>query len=503
MNDNNVSLTQTLSEFTRQYLLDNLEDDFYASDFSKKHVESLLNVLIEEFGEEKTLSRMSTISTSIYSHFKNFAQECEVIVHGQTIKVVNKLQDGIKHPEVNKAFINLNVALTKLMKEKDNFLLQAHLVCFPQENLSSLNEKFIGTKIADDASTLRSAIRQVVNECFKLCDRDIVLFLRKKLYIRYFVDMRSLVKTDNKRFMGVDPEQLEAIYKDYFPEDFENILLEMAPDVINDTLNFCEIKNLSFKRKYIEVFRTLVDVAMSEYTSSLSEEEVMALNGYVLRLHFDSLLYLCASMLIEKVMQRDRKADMFLRFYNGETVTDNNGKKIKKPFVIDVKENIWNYNSIFSVMTQHAQFKVNYKQQLSSVKEAESHLDKVEKSIASTKSSLQQCTQDISLLQVEISKCTNQKDSLLNKDKLSKEEEAQLRAARHEEKGLLKKYEDTFSQKNTHSLNLENMRITQGHRQKQLKIVNGVLTRMEKKGEELSTQKHNILVALAKALSFR
>ena len=503
MNDNNVSLTQTLSEFTQEYLLDNLEDDFYASDFSQKHVENLLNALIEEFGEEKTFSRMSTISTSIYSHFKNFAQECEVIVHGQSIKVSNKLQDGIKNPATNKALINLNVTLRKLMKEKDEFALQEHLICFPQEQLRVLNEKFIGTKLVDDASKRRSIIRQAVNESFELCDRDIVLFLREKLYIRYFVDIRAVAKAEDKRFMGANPAELEKIYEDNFPDDFENILLEMAPDVINDTLDFSEISNLAFKRKYIEVFRTLVDVAMSEYTSSLSEQDVMALNGYVLRLHFDSLLYLCASMLIDNVLKRDRKADMFLRFYNGETVADNNGKKIKKPFIIDVKENIWNYNSIFSVMTQHAQYKVNYKQQVASVEEAKSHVDKVEKAIISTKSAQKECTQDISLLQRELSKCTNVKDSLLNKDKLSKEEETRLRRARHEENDLLKKYEDAFSQKNANSLNLENMRITQKHRQKQLKIVENSLSRMETKGEELSTQKKNILVALAKALSFR
>ncbi len=501
--ESDASISDEINKFTRKYLLNKLDEDFYASDFSQKHYEALLNELFSVFGKDKTLTRTKTIGTCIANHFKYYSQECEVEIKEGKIKVSNRFQEGVNSADMDKAFISLNVSLQKLVEEKDDYTLQENLLCFPEGTLQSLYEKFSKTLLVDDPVGLRNTIRSAVQNSFSLHARDIVLFLRQKLYIRYFFDMKKMSEDENRRFLGVSPEIMQKLYKENFPENFSNILLDMAPDVIHDALDFSRIDNMTFRAKYIDVFRAMVDVAMSEYTSSLDKESVLALNGYILRLNFDKLLYLCAKILINMVMKRDRKADEFLRFYNGETLVEKGGKKIKKPFVIDAKQNIWNYSSIFSVMTQCSQYDNKHKQEVLALKETEKFMKEAESILEASKADEKKCSQKLTLLKDELHRCTMEKNKLLTIVKPSKEEALELKKRRHEEKALLDKHDKLFSDKGELTLKLENANIAHRNRYKQLQMAKQSLETLEKKGEELHRQQDNILAALAKALIFR
>lgn len=501
--EKNTETTDEISKITHQYLLDNLDPEFYASDFSQEHFESLLTELISTFGEEKTQFRIKTIRTCILNHFTSLSQECEVTISQGKINIINILPEGVKTSQMNKALIGVSVLLNKLVKDKKTYSLQEHLLCYPQDTLQDLYQKFSSTPLEEKPSELRDIIRSCVKDDFNLHTRDIVLFLRKNLYVRYFVDLRNVQKENNRRFLGVSSEDLALIYEENFPEDFEDKILEMAPDVIKDALNFGRIDNFTFKETYIEVFRTLIDVAMAEYTSSLEKDTVLALNGYVLRLYFDRLLYLCAQTLIDMVMQRDRKADVFLRFYNGETMVEKGGKNIKKPFIVDVKKNIWNYSSIFSIMTQCTQYEKKYEQQLQSLNEAEESYKKSEELLYQSQENEKNISKELSLIKNEIQACTLVKNNLLSIKKPSKDERSALLKKKQEEKNLLARHDEAFTQRNDASLKLENARIVKQSRLKQFEAQKRSTGTLQKKGEELYAQQDNIFSAIAKALIFR
>ncbi len=497
------SSSDKINRFVRTYLSNTLDDEFYASEFVQEDFDALLDELFGVFGEEKTLSRMTTISRAIADHFKSYFQECEVAVNGRQIKVSNIFQEGIETAEIDKASFGLALFINKLLEDKQTYALQEFLLSFPEEIVQKLYERYAHTSMKDDYKTLRNSIRLCVEDTFELDPKDIVLFLRKKLYIRYFVDQKNLKQSENRRFMGVSPEYLEEVYKENFPSDFETILLDMAPEVISDALDFGRVDNLRFKATYIEVFRTLVDVAMAEFTSSLDKDTVLALNGYVLRLHFDKLLYLCAQMLIDMVMKRDRKADEFLRFYNGETMVGSNGKKIKKPFVVDVQQNIWNYSSIYSVMTQCAQYDTQHKKQIKAIKEAHGYHENSKQLLEVSKNNEAKCSQELRLVKHELQLCTTEKKQLLSIAKPSKEELLVLKQKREKEKHLLGKHDKLYAKKTELNVKLENAKVTEKNRRKQVETAQKALALLEKKGEELHVQQDNIFIAIGKALTFR
>lgn len=492
-----------IDKFATKYLLENLKAEFYAPDFLQTHFDTLLKALYEHFDEERVNPRISVVGTSIQKHFVELSQDCEVTIVKGKIKVKNKLQDGVKTAEEDKAFIGLRSALKELVEQKHEYEVQSHLLNFPEKNLNEIYTNFVSTPLAKDKKKLRELVRTQVEKDFELQTKDIVLFLRKQLYIRYFVDMRCLSNDENRRFLGMAAEELEELYEKSFPENFEDILLDMAPDVISDALDFSRIDNFAFKTKYIEVFRTLIDVAMIEYTKDLDTENTRAMNGYVLRLHFDSLLYLCAQMLVELVMKRDRKADEFLRFYNGETLVNKAGKNIKKPFISDEKGNHWNYSSIFSIMTQSGQYETQHKNQLKLIKEAKEQHEMAESSLVQSKQIHKKDSETLSLLKDELHACSLMKESLNNMKSPSKEDDVKLNYKRQEEKRLLNKHDKAFSQHNESSFKLDNAKVLEKNRLKQLESSKLALVTLEKKGLQLDIQQDNIFSALAKALIFR
>lgn len=501
--EKNATLSEQISELTNQYLQDALEPDLYASDFTQKHFDALLDELSLIYERERVLGRMDTIRTAIQRHFQASGQDCEVSIHDDSITVVNTFKRGVKTDDINRALTGLDIILLGLLDKKADYALQDNLLCFPQEVLTTLYAKFSGTEIEEDYASLRDSIRLAAQEHFDLHTRDIILFLRKKLYVRYFVDVRAMTSSKEKRFLGASAEELEAIYIKHFPDNFEDILFDMAEDVINDALNFSRIDNLEFKAKYIEVFRTLVDVAMVEYTHAIEKEAVMALNGYILRRYFDKLLYLCAEILIDKVMSRDRKADMFLHFYNGETVVGTHGKKINKPFITDEGGNIWNYSSIFSIMTQCMQYESKHDKQLDDVSKLKGTF---EKAASFTKKSMQDDQKShakLTAVREKLNAATALKDKLLSISSPNKKEIAELKKIRAEEQLLLIEHDACYADQNDLSLKLENAKIAERSRLKQLDVAKKNLSILEKKGEELYRQQDSIFTAIAKALIFR
>jgi hypothetical protein len=503
MVETNAGMSEEIREFSKQYLLETLEPDFYASDFSQDCFDLLLEKLSCQYGKDNIRSRIDTVRSVIYKHFKSFEQECEVSIENFSIKVVNKFQYGVKTAEMDKALLGLNISLQGMLEDQQEYTLQENLLCYPEDVLTSLYQRFVSTELEEDYGSLRETIRACVQDSFELQSRDIVIFLRKKLYIRYFVDLRANNDNPNRRYLGVSPEELAHIYQKNFPDDFGDILLDLSIDVINDALNFSRIDNMTFKTKYIEVFRSLVDVAMVDYTDGIAVENVRALNGYILRIYFDELLYQCAEILIEKVMQRDKKADKFLHYYNGEIVIGANGKKVKKPFITDAKGNIWNFGSVLSVMTQCDRYENNYDQKAEAIKGLKDVCREATALVARQKEIDRRCGEVLTGIRHKLDACTLVKNNLASIVKPTKEEVEKLRDQKAEEKALLEEHTKAFSQKNDTALTLENAKIAERSRLKQVEMAKKSLWQLEKKGEDLLSQKETILKALAKAISFR
>lgn len=344
------SRSDKITQATVQYLEKNLSAPFYVHDYSTKQYLELLNSLFELFTENTVLSHTLAIEKGFKLFFLKSDQEIEVKLNAYSIKLSKLFKKGI-NIALDKALFNLNQKLHLLNNDINEFKVHSYLYQFPQDKVVELFNSFNKLELSND--DIRSYIREALEDILQLHKRDIILFLSKKMYVRNFVSPSSKINGSELRFNGCDPEKLISIYEENFYDDFSDELLDMIPELENSALNFSRLDNTTFHQRLPDTFRSFLDIAMLPYVEGLDDETSLALNGYILRLHFDKILAKFAEILMNKVLQRDKQADLFLKYYNGETILNEKGQKIKKSSIIDANKNIWNYSAIFSILTQY------------------------------------------------------------------------------------------------------------------------------------------------------
>ncbi len=493
------SISSKVSNAVFEHLDKNLPLSFYANEFSVQQYESLLKHLFGLFGEESTLSHTLAIKQGFKKFFAQSSQEISIHLDAKEIKLSkSRKKEGISIL-LDKALFNLGNQLGILSENKKDLELRSYLYEFSQEKLLSLHSCFDDIKI--DLNQARSHIREEAALQFPLKPRDIILFFSQKMYVRLFVPPHHKTGAE-KRFNGYDPEKLALLYKERFNDEFTQKLLNMVDELEESTLNFSQIDNRSFQQKFPDTIRGLLDLAMIPYVEDLDDETTLALNGYILRLNFDKVLGEFADILLEKVLNRDKAADQFLKYYNGETIMDNNANKIKKSSLVDTDENIWNYSAIFSILTQHRQADKKLLSQEKIIEEKESVYLKISNENKQMKlqyeklvSQSQQLQDSLETQRIDYNELKEKEE--IKSDKMTRSKllssEARLNA-KEKELSALKIAADSFK------IKFKNHTIETNNRKLHVDRAKNTMENIEKSFSELHRNYSLIRAALAKAL---
>jgi hypothetical protein len=493
------SISSKISNATFEHLDKNLPLSFYANEFSVQQYESLLKHLFGLFGEESTLSHTLAIKQGFKKFFEQSSQEISIHLDAKEIKLSkSRKKEGISIL-LDKALFHLGSQLGKLSENKKEFALRSYLYEFSPEELLALHGCFCDMTI--DLGQARSHIREEALLQFPLKPRDIILFFSQKMYIRLFVPPQNKTGAE-KRFNGYDPEKLALLYEERFPDTFTQKLLDRVNELEESALNFSQIDNRSFQQKFPDTIRSFLDIAMLPYVEDLDDETALALNGYILRLNFDKVLGEFADILLQKVLNRDKAADQFLRYYNGETIMDNNAKRIKKSSLVDSDQNIWNYSAIFSILTQYKQADKKLLAQENIIEEKESVYLKISNENKGMKvqyekliSQAQQLQDTLETQRIDYNELKEKEEKNIGKTTKSRllSSEARLNA-KEKELSALKIAVDSFK------IKLQNHTIETNNRKLHVDRARNAMEAIEKSYSELHRNYSLIRAALAKAL---
>lgn len=346
------SFSSQVMQETSSYLSKTLEPSFYAGDFCQKKFQSLLDYLFKHFSEERIRQHTPAIKKGMKDYFQEKQQDTEIIIKDDQIQIT-KIPKKENTPAVlDRALCKLDNKVATLFDNIKEYEEQTHLKEFSKDKLNELLNCFHNLEM--NVCDARSYIRESMAHYFELHKRDMIFFFTQQMYIRHFIDNN---KEKERRFNNVDVEQLEAIVEESIPEDMPERIGSMVPELEDSSLNFSRMDNATFHKNLIETCRGFIDVLIIPYIEEQDDGMTLALNGYILRQNFDKILALLADILLQKVLKRDKKADQFLKYYNGDTIMDDEGIKTKKRGLVDENNNTWNYSAIFSIITQHRQAK--------------------------------------------------------------------------------------------------------------------------------------------------
>jgi hypothetical protein len=341
----------SLEQLTHDQLSEMFPTGVYALDFSNNHYVDLLNSLTAVFGAEQVIKRRGTIHRAISDHFSKSDQKVSVIFHSGQI-VVQKEFDSLDYDEESD---RLNYIVKSKLKEiitnADEYKPIPSMWVIPKSHKDELIKAY--EKTTASTNEIREFLKFNLKEQFDLTHRDIVLFLREKIFIREYTPPRVYPDGVDKRFAGLDKEEVERLYEENFPDGLEDKIVSIMPEVLAEKLNFSIIDNATFIRDFIPVFRSMIEIIILESGLDLDHITLEGLSGYVLRVNFDKILYLCAKNLFEHLERRDRNAELFIKYYTDDVIIDSKGKRIQKYAIVDSNGQKWNSTAILSIIIQN------------------------------------------------------------------------------------------------------------------------------------------------------
>jgi hypothetical protein len=302
-------------------------------------------------GSEALRFQKGTIREAIVDFFAETLQEVTfTVLEGGTINVEKTFTDSECDEAFDRALHACTVKLLEVAADPYSFCPMEVLWVIPEDVRASLFECFAVQRLEEEI--LREHVRERVNRVFNLDEQEVVLFLRNRVYIRRNVALQKLPSGTERRFAGQSAEVLAQGYSSHFPNGAWSEIEGVLPDILKDRLDFTTIDNRTFIRRFIPVFRSMVEVILLEKFNELHKEDLLAFSGYILRNHFDAILKFTANDLLGHIERRDKNAELFIKYYNGDVKIDDEGNKVVQHAILDKYNQKWNYTAILSTLIQ-------------------------------------------------------------------------------------------------------------------------------------------------------
>ncbi len=355
----------------------------YALDFTHEHYVALLKELDVYENSEQFEEKKGTLKQGMKDYFWKTLQTVELELSPVDFKLSKLFADEKKDEAYDRMLHSNTIKLMDIALNHEQYRLLPFLISIPSEIRDTLMQSFSEMKIPIDQA--RRDTREQIEKIFRLSERDITLFLRGKISLRFYTPPQKYEDGKDRRFNGQDPEMMEKLYHHYFPQGAWNYITDVLDEVLNEKLNFGVINNLYYRKNFIPVFRCMIEILLVDIISLEDRDYVEGLTGYVLRQNFDQILYHTAENLLVFVENRDKNAQTFIKDYTDDVVVDAHGKRIQKYAIIDTKQQTWNYSSIVSLVMQYKQVKARISAQEEAIVNALARLEETKEEMKTEK----------------------------------------------------------------------------------------------------------------------
>jgi len=245
----------------------------------------------------------------------------------------------------------INTSISSLSKEIEECWTQKNVLVIEKDIMDVLYAHVKELTPPEIQALMKKAFRDTLN----LHSRDAIFFLNKKLVVKKFIHKEKIKKDCNTRFGSIPAEELEKLIVKYFPEDiWERVYTELE-NLVTSSLDFRSITNKYFMDNYIKLFQKIFLKIVIEQAKDEEKEVINGLANFLLRKYFDDMLFVLAEELTKLASNKEGSAEAFLRYYNGDTIFDDEKRPFIKPQIIDAKNKVWHPSAIMSMTLQHFQ----------------------------------------------------------------------------------------------------------------------------------------------------
>jgi len=203
----------------------------------------------------------------------------------------------------------------------------------------------------DKNDLIKSAVRKVL----KLKNSDIIVLKQEHIFIKIFNEAKrtkvspSEVNTIAGRFNGIDEDELDDFYDEYFSEEESSIFFNSIVKQFVE-IYFLEkkIDNNIYEKN---VFGYIQELIMNQLTNEFdySLEFLKGFSGYIFRIHFNDVFESIAEFMLNEISISNEYMIEFLKYYSLNIVILS-GEKYEVPSLETDDGLKWNVISMLSIV---------------------------------------------------------------------------------------------------------------------------------------------------------
>ena len=355
-------MTREQSDFLKETLLEYLKTNFTPWNLNKFSVDNTLE-LYDKLQQSIPMETLLTCDQQITKHLKTFFHDLGTL----EVKV-----EAFKQITIKTNIDPLTMKTYQLLKH-----YQAHFQHSKDANLLVINEKVtqvIFEKLQSEQDAFRHHIRMSLPILETLGDNFAILFGKSRITVRKNINSSSA----EKRFSGLPADDLDALMKKYFKDIDEELPLLMEKR-LHERFLFQTLSNQEFEATHIKILQEEI-LKLVKIRSRQDLEIMLALTNYILRLKFDLLHSMIAELLIDRVVDKNAKAEQFLSFYT-QGVVSFNGQKYQIPQLEDSQKKLWSMPNIINTAIQYNNFHLAYDKKANYIDDMDNTLEHIDDDI--------------------------------------------------------------------------------------------------------------------------
>ena len=320
------------------YMCENYDYYLYATDFNSKSVSSLQRS-IASVPTTAGGSRVDATKTALQDFFDAIFQKVFVYEDEERLKIVKYFDKGALSEDQDKQIHALRQELITCKEEVEDTFLKDSLYMFDKAS----RKRFETTLLSLNEIPHKDILREQISLVYSLGQRDIVVFLNGKVFLKKFNHKIDKNADSNK-------QQTDILYDKRFIDSlWEEVSIHLRSS-FKSGFDFLRYDAKEFYEKYPpKLFSIIKSVVKSSFVD-ISEKDSIHYANTAFKSYLPKMLKEIADFLFNEIIESELRAIKFLKAYSESTKISNNKMRLNKAPLMNKKGKIYNYKNILVLL---------------------------------------------------------------------------------------------------------------------------------------------------------
>ena len=246
-----------------------------------------------------------------------------------------------------------NNEIVEIIEANDNLITYKDYQVIIEKKLRDKIYNFVD-KIKDEDIDIKESIKSSIRKALKLKSNDIIIIKKDQIFIKIFNEKKihKVAPKDKdtiaNRFNGIDEDELDDFYDEYFPKKESKIFFQTVVREFIELYFLDEkIDNNRYEKKVFSYIQSIIMEKLIE-EFDYCDEFFKGFSGYIFRKHFNEVFEYIADFMLNEISISNEYMIEFLKYYSYNIVIIN-GEKYRVP-ALETDDGLkWNVISMLSI----------------------------------------------------------------------------------------------------------------------------------------------------------